>query len=183
MVRIVVTSQSELKLLAVKSFANEYGLYCEVVGMKTPTTIEQPEGIEQTSDLAIARSNYLIDQKLVNADDLIISIESGLIIDWESKCAEDMPCISIMSGVGSCKYDWGGAALSIPDEYFAYVEEAKEAGFETTTFGEVLHKHTGTDAKNWQRSLCNMDRANQVQLSLEEKVNMIKHLYRKLGGE
>ncbi len=181
--KIVVTSQSQHKLPVVEEWVHsfEWGKEIEVIGYKTPTTIEQPVGIPQGTDLCFERAHYLIEKDLVQETDIIISIESALDINWDKKTAEDLPFIGIMTGIGTACLIKSGVRLPIPNEYFYCVEEARDRGFDSTTFGQVLEEKTGINKTGWQKELTGVSRKEQILKSLDEIRLNVRSLVLRIG--
>jgi|AntRauTorckE6833_2_1112554.scaffolds.fasta_scaffold89419_1 non-canonical (house-cleaning) NTP pyrophosphatase len=88
--KIIVTSQSKIKLNAVKNIFSEY-IY-DIVGIKTDSGIpEQPLGFEEIENGTMNRLNYVLKNYKVEPESgtIYISIENGLLNHSGSKYPGD----------------------------------------------------------------------------------------------
>ena len=161
MKHLILTSTSKIKVDAVKEVFTSY----EIIAIKTPTTVEQPFGVEQTKELSRGRIYYV--EGLLSTKLPILSIESGI---YESGGNYYDFVYVILKGESG--YPWkycDGGNLLIPKEYQHYVTEAQDKGFATTTFGAVLNSYNPSIPKdNWQESLCGISRKDQIKQILEK---------------
>ena len=160
MKHLILTSTSAVKIAVVKETFPDY----EVIAIKTPTEIEQPFGYLETRRLC--RSRVYAVEEMLSTKLPIISIESGIqeVIGGYA----DFVYVVIETNED---YNWDNIAgdnLLIPEEYQHYVTEAKEKGFATTTFGEVLNSYNPSIPKdNWQEQLCGVSRKDQIKQVLK----------------
>ena len=137
MIRVVVGTESALKLRAVESALNTLALNAVVQGRKTESGVpDQPVGFEQIQIGASSRAAEALAYLKV---DLGIGIESGLVqVDgsWY-----DPPCVAVLTKEGAASVAFG-AFLPIP----AWAVEEIRA--KNTELGHVVQRRAGGGEKD-----------------------------------
>lgn len=141
---LVVTSQSEIKLSAVKDVFPGY----EVIGVKTPSRVEQPFGLSEITDCLIERASFVFDsQEGQGHRGDLISIENG-IIELNGQFLD-----ICRVGLFRNRTHFGFFNTCPSDFYVEFPQEAvrvaRQIGFDTTTVGSVLSQmYPGCNSKD-----------------------------------
>ena len=137
--KIVVGSQSQVKLDAVKSALAELGLEVEVVGVKAKSYVsEQPIDDETITG---ARNRAAHAKELCADGDLYISIENGVFAEAGGRYLDRAVVLSIARDGSEAIAISDGMAISDSVEFpAASVNEARKRGFATTTVGKVMEE-------------------------------------------
>lgn len=129
--KIVVASQSAIKLDAVRAAAAALGIEADIVGVKAPSRVaEQPVGVETEIG---ARNRCRFAMEAMPGADLYIAIENGIFPKRGGDYLDKAFVLAVSaSGLESTVYS---SAVTFPD---ASVAEARARGFSTTTVGQVM---------------------------------------------
>lgn len=188
---VLLTSESALKIQAVKSFFKETldkdvdvkGINCSEC--KLP---EQPIVNTLNNGFYCAKERMNFGRTKENFDDYdyVVSIES--IVDISFSNIEDKCCILIYhKGILAHGESFG---INFDIKYYEHLENNyklieynnKIYGYECT-IGEIIHNdNSETDSKNWMKTICNIDRADQIKSGIKKAFNKLEK-YRNIKDE
>ena len=129
--KIIVGSQSQVKLDAVTQALAATGIEAEIVGVKAKSNVAEQPMDNETLDGARNRANHA--RQLAPDGDLYIAIENGIFTEPDGRYVDKAVVMAI------AKDGMETVALSEGVEFpKAAVEEARQRGFATTTAGQVM---------------------------------------------
>ena len=175
-IKIIVGSTSQHKIGAIDEVFEEVfpNYQIKIRGIKTISGVnEQPVGFEEISKGA---QNRLNEAKRLTQEvyDFIIGIENGILPVESGKRVIwfDVGWVVIEDKEGEQSYGLS-SGIEFPQEY---VDKAKEAGFETTTVGEIIAKETGGDKTDPQSLLSRglVSRKEMLKQALKIALGQIK---------
>ncbi len=159
--KIVVGSQSEVKLNAVKNALRALNVDADVIGVKAKSGINEQPVANETVDGA---RNRVADARRLYPDaDMYIAVENGIFPKAGSWIDKAVILAVTRGGKESLEYSQG---VEFPKQY---VEEAHAQGFDKITVGQVMQKH-GAVAKHDDPhlSLAGKSRATIIEDTLKE---------------
>lgn len=140
MIKVIVGSKSEHKLLAVKRAFADLKVDAEVIGVDTKSGVnEQPFGMHETSWGALNRAKKSITTREAEGATMTLGIESGLLT--MAGCVLDVAVIALVVEGQEIL----GTSPGVPFERQDY-ETASRKGFETNTIGQAMAERLGSSA-------------------------------------
>lgn len=135
--KIVVSSQSQVKLDAVKNALTALGIEAEIIGIKVKSNVpEQPMDDETLLGARNRAANAATHARQLAPDaDLYISIENGIYTQTDGRYIDKAVVLAVAKdGTEAIAYSEG---VEFPKDC---VEEARRRGFDTTTVGKVMQE-------------------------------------------
>ena len=164
---MILFSKSELKLQAVNSYIDQYGMNCTEALHNTTTDTEQPFGVDNT--YACAMQRFTSDK----SSRFLISIENGIYV--VDDIVKDMCVVIIKDNVTGKTYDnkdmINETSIEVP-EGDILLEKAQESksdsglGF-NVTLGSMLAKKHKVPKNNWMGHMTGTSRSKQIEIALD----------------
>lgn len=128
--KIIVGSQSQVKIEAVRGALKKRGIQAEVVGVKAKSNVAEQPMDDETLHGARNRAEHA--RTLVADGDLYLAIENGIFTEGERFFDKAVVLAMAKDGTETWAFSDG---VEFPK---AAVEEARKRGFATTTVGQVM---------------------------------------------
>ncbi len=167
--RIGVTSESKIKVEAVRNVYSQLGINAEIIGYSTSSGVgEQP--VEQETFQGVR--NRLFDLKdRVDGLDLIISIENG-IFQEHGKWIDRAVVVIYKAGREGLNLEVSDG-VEFPKEY---VDEARQRGFDKVTVSQVMAERGYVqDAKDPHKSISGKPRKEYLEETVLKLVERLRN--------